>query len=122
MRIKIVKNKSYEALKPLYEEFEVSEKGEVCLAVGGDGAFVRAAKEFDGPILPVRSGERGSIGYYADVGIGDIKFIANALMKRAYSIETLGNRIEIRHKNKVYHAINEALLPICCTRWILLLR
>ena len=27
----------------------------MCLAVGGDGTFIKAANEFDGPILPVRS-------------------------------------------------------------------
>ena len=55
MKIKIISKKNYPKLKKLYSKFDISEDAEVCLAVGGDGTFIKAANEFDGPILPVRS-------------------------------------------------------------------
>ena len=66
MRIKLIKNRNYPELKKLYGEFDVGDDGEICVAVGGDGTFVKAAKSFPGPILPIRSDDPGSVGYYAD--------------------------------------------------------
>ena len=43
--------KNYPELKKLYSKFDVSDDAEICLAVGGDGTFIKAANEFDGPIL-----------------------------------------------------------------------
>ncbi|MDE1860862.1 MAG: NAD(+)/NADH kinase [Candidatus Micrarchaeota archaeon] len=110
MKIKLVTNKNYPELKQLYESFEIAKKGEICVAVGGDGSFVRAAKEFPGPILPIRSGEKGSIGYYADVSISDMGSIVSKLKKRAFRVETLERKIGISYKGRSYEAINEALL------------
>ena len=75
IRIKIVKNKDFKEARKLYKEFNVSKKADICLAIGGDGTFVRAAKEFSGPILPIMSNEAGSMGYYSDVSLADIDFI-----------------------------------------------
>ncbi len=110
MRIKIVKKTSYRELKPLYDSFDVSDKADICIAAGGDGTFVRAAKGFNGPILPIRSEEGGSIGYYSDVSLGDINFVIKALKSHEYSIETLENKMEISCKGRRYYAVNEALL------------
>ncbi len=110
MKIKIIKNKDYHELKPLYDEFEVAEKAEICVSVGGDGSFVLAAKEFSGPILPIRSGQKGSIGYYADVELNDIKNIVKLLKKKAYTVEVLEKKIQLKFKGKSYYAVNEALL------------
>ena len=110
MQIKIVKNKDYKELRPLYREFKVSNKGEICIAVGGDGTFVKAAKEYQGPILPIRSEERGSIGYYSDVNLDDIGFVIKSLKSKNYYVEKLENKMEISCNGKKYYAINEALL------------
>lgn len=110
MKVKIVASRNYPQLKPLYEHFEVSSKGDICLAVGGDGTFVKAAKEFDGPILPIRSGDAGSIGYYADLCLDDIGFVVQNLKARRFSVETVENKMELSYKGRKYYAINEALL------------
>jgi len=110
MKIKIVKNKDYKELKPLYKDFEVSDNGEICLAVGGDGTFVKAAKEYSGPILPIRSEEKGSIGYYSDVSLADMDFIVKSLRSRKFVVEKLESKIEISYKGRKYYAVNEALL------------
>ncbi len=110
MKIKIVKKKDYKQLKPLYDNFDVGSNGEICIAVGGDGTFVRAAKEYPGPILPIRSEERGSIGYYSDVNLDDIPFVVKNLKQKNFTIEKLENKMEIEHNGKKYYAVNEALL------------
>lgn len=110
MKIKIVKKKDYKELRKVYDSFEVSAKGDICLAVGGDGTFVRAAKQHDGPILPIRSEESGSIGYYSDLSLNDIDFAIKALKSKDYYIEKLENKMEVSFKGKRYHAVNEALL------------
>ncbi len=110
MLIKIVKNKEYRQLKPLYKAFKLSNNGDICIAVGGDGTFVKAAKEYSGPILPIRSEERGSIGYYSDVNLDDIDLVIKSLKNNDYYVEKLENKMEISHKGKRYYAVNEALL------------
>ncbi len=110
MKIKIVKKKDYKELKPLYDNFSVGNDGEICIAVGGDGTFVRAAQEYNGPILPIRSEERGSIGYYSDINLGDINFVVKSLKNKSYTIEKLENKIEIEYKGKKVYAVNEALM------------
>lgn len=110
MKVKLVTNKEYPELKKLRDAFEISDKGEICLAVGGDGMLVKAAKEFDGPILPVRSNLPGSAGYYADLCLDDIDFIVDNLGKKKYTVETLENKIVITYKGKRYYASNEAVL------------
>jgi NAD+ kinase len=110
MRIKIVKKKKYKQLEPLYDNFEVVSTGDICIAVGGDGTFVRAAKEYSGPILPIRSEERGSIGYYSDVNLDDIEFVVKNLKQKNFTVEKLENKIEIEYRGKKYYAVNEALL------------
>ncbi len=94
----------------LGEEFEVSNKGDICIAIGGDGAFVKAAREFDGPILPIRSGKSLSSGFYSDVSLDEIGFIIENLKAKRYTVEKLENKIEITYRNRKYYAVNEATL------------
>lgn len=110
MKIKLVKRRNYPELKQLYDNFDVSSKGEICVAVGGDGTFVNAAEGFDGPILPVRGGDENSVGYYADLGIEDIRFIIKNLRSRNYSIEKMGNKLELLFKGRKHYAVNEIVL------------
>ena len=95
MKIKIVSKKNYRQLREIYASFDVSSKGSICLAVGGDGTFVRAAKQYEGPILPIRSEESGSIGYYSDVSLNDIDFVIKSLKSGSYYIEKLENKMEV---------------------------
>ncbi|MCL4400521.1 MAG: NAD(+)/NADH kinase [Candidatus Parvarchaeota archaeon] len=110
MKVKLVSKQQYPQLKKLYKEFDVGEEGDICIAVGGDGTFIKAAREFDGPILPVRSEEVGSTGYYSDIGLSKIDIIIERIKHKKYRVEDLSRKLEIRYKDKVYYAINEALL------------
>ncbi|MDE1851578.1 MAG: NAD(+)/NADH kinase [Candidatus Micrarchaeota archaeon] len=110
MKITIMSSREYPEIKKLRESFQVSAKGDICIAIGGDGTFVNAARNFDGPILPIRSGERGSIGYYSDLCLDDIDFVIDRLKRRKFRIEKLENKIEVLYKGKAHTAVNEALL------------
>jgi NAD+ kinase len=111
MRIKITTKREYKELGRLYKEFEVvDEDAELCIAVGGDGTFVDAARSFSGPVLPVRGNEKGSTGFFADLNIDDVDFLVERLKEGNYDIEAIGRKIEIIHDNHHYHAINEASL------------
>lgn len=110
MKIKIVKNRGYKELKKFYNAFTVSNKGDVCIAVGGDGTFVRAAQENTSPILPIRSEERGSIGYYSDLNLKDIDFAIKNLKEGKFTVKNLENKMEIIVDGKHFFAVNEALL------------
>ena len=110
MKIKIISKKNYPEMKKLYNKFNVSEDADVCLAVGGDGTFIKAANEFEGPILPIRSDEKNSTGYYADVGLKDMDFIIKSLLSKNYRIEELGRKIEVEYENSRYYGVNEILL------------
>jgi NAD+ kinase len=111
MRIKITTKRDYVELERLYKEFEVVDNNaELCIAVGGDGTFVDAARSYSGPILPIRSSEKGSTGFFADLNIDDIDFAVERLKKASYDIEAIGRKIEIVYDDRHYHAVNEASL------------
>jgi len=110
MKIKIISKKNYPELKKFYSEFSVSEDAKICIAVGGDGTFIKAANEFECPILPIRSNEKNSTGYYADVSFKDIKFIIKSLLSRNYKVEEIGRKIEVEYEKSKYYAVNEILL------------
>ncbi len=110
LNISIVSKKNYPELKKLYGAFNVSQKGDICLAIGGDGTFIKAANDFDCPILPIRSEEKQSTGYYADVSLNDIDFIVESLKKRRYRVEELSKKIGLSYNGKKYFGINEILL------------
>lgn len=110
MRITLIKKKEYPELKKLHDAFEVVKHGEICVAVGGDGTFIRAAREFSGPILPIRSDEKGSIGYYSDLSIGDLDYVVSNLKRGRFFVERLANKIEITYRKRRYYAVNEAAL------------
>jgi NAD+ kinase len=110
MKIKIISKKNYPELKKFYSKFNVSDDAEICLAVGGDGTFIKAANEFNGPILPIRSIEKNSTGYYADVDLNDIDFIIKSLLSKNYKVEELGRKIEVEYDKSKYYGVNEILL------------
>lgn len=110
MEISVVTHRKYPQLSKLYKSFKVTRKGEICLAIGGDGTFVRAAKEFDGPILPIRSDEKGSIGYYSDLSLKDMDFVISSLKDHKFTVEKLGSKIELAFRGRNYYAVNEVLL------------
>lgn len=110
MEITLIKKREYPELRALQKAFDINKKGELCVAVGGDGTFIRAAREFDGPILPIRSKDKDSVGYYADVCIDDMDTIVKKLKNKEYSVERLANKIEVEFKGRKYYAVNEAAL------------
>jgi len=108
-RIKIVKKRDYPEVGKLYESFEVCEDGEVCLAIGGDGTFLEAAREFEGPILPIRGGEKDSLGFHADLTVGDVDEIIKGLKGNSYSVEE-HPKLKITYKGGIYDAVNDVVL------------
>lgn len=110
MKVKLISKQQYPQLKKLYKELDIDDGGKICIAVGGDGTFIRAAREFDGPILPIRGEETGSTGYYSDVGISDLDEVIDKIKHNKYKVEDLSRKLEIRYKDKVFYAVNEALL------------
>jgi len=113
VKIRIVKkpDATYREVEQLYKEFEVVDgEAELCVAIGGDGTFVDAARNFPGPVLPIRGNEMGSTGFFADLSVDDIDFIVQRLKKGDYEIEAIGRKIEIIHDGHHYYAINEVSL------------
>ncbi len=110
MKVKLVSKGDYKELERLYREFEVSDDGDICIAVGGDGTFVKASREYDGPILSIRTGESNSLGFCADVTLEDMDFVVDALKKGKYTEETVGNKLEINYMDSVFYATNEVVM------------
>ena len=110
MKITIVSRKRSPRLKKLYKNFKVGRNGDIYIAVGGDGTFVKAAQMTEKPVLLIRDEKGGSIGYHSDLNIQDLDSIISKLKKKQYTIEPLSNKIEVIYKNKHYFGINEARL------------
>ena len=101
-----MKKRDYPEVKKIYEKFDVVEKdADVCIAIGGDGTLLRAAMEFDGPILPIGERSRKSLGFYSDFGIDELDEALQQLME-GFSIEEY-RKLEFEFKNKKYSVVNE---------------
>jgi NAD+ kinase len=109
IRVKIIKKRDYPELKKIYRNFIVSEDAELCLAVGGDGTFLKAARRFNKPILPIRSEEKDSLGFHADVSLKDLDKVIEELRLGHYTIERYP-RLRAKFKNKYYDAVNDVVL------------
>lgn len=110
MKITIVKKKEHSKMEKLHRHFTVGDSGDVYIALGGDGTFIKAAQMTEKPVLLIRDEENGSVGYHSDVSIKDIDFVIRMLKNREYYVEHLSNKIEITYKNRHYFAVNEAKL------------
>ena len=114
MKIKIISKKRYKEIEKIKKELDVvgekEIKADLCIAIGGDGTFIRAAKEFDGPILPIRANDLDSMGYYADVSTDNINEVIRLLKTNAFKIKTISKMITLHYKNRKYYAVNEILL------------
>ena len=78
--------KEYPELSLLKKYFRTGANPDICIAVGGDGTFIRAARECSCPILPVRAEDKGSVGYYSDLSLSDIEMVADALKNGKYTM------------------------------------
>ena len=107
--VSIVKKKAYPALKRIENNFQISDHGDICLAVGGDGTFLRAAEKFDCPILHIRSEEKNSLGCRADVSLSEINEVIEELKQGRYFIERYP-KLRITYKDQPYNAVNDAVL------------
>ena len=107
--ISIIKKRSYPEIHEIKKNFRVSENGEICLAIGGDGTFLKAATMFDCPILHIRSGEKSSLGFRADVTLGDVKEIIKELKQGRYVVDRY-SKLRLTYRNKTFNAVNDIVL------------
>lgn len=112
MKVKVVSKDNYGAIKKIGRAFRIAEGGsaDICIAIGGDGTFIQAARQFDGPILPIRTNEPGSAGFYADVPIDKIDRVISLLKAGSYRVEELSRRISVEHDGHSSYAVNEVAL------------
>jgi NAD+ kinase len=97
-------------IKKLYKNFTVKKSGDIYIALGGDGTFIKAAQMTEKPVLLIRDEKGGSIGYHSDLNIDDLDSIIKRLKKKEYYVEALSNKIEVIYKGRHYFGINEVRL------------
>lgn len=110
MKISVVSKRKYSVISRLGQEFDIVKKGDICVAIGGDGTFVRAAMQYDMPILPIRVEEGRSSGFYSDVGTEDIEKVISRLKNGDYKIVDMANKLELAYRKRRYYAVNEVSL------------
>jgi NAD+ kinase len=107
--VKVIKKRAYPEIKQIENHFQISDEGEVCLAIGGDGTFLRAAKRCKRPILHIRGGEETSLGFHAENTLSNIREVINELKQGNYYIDKY-SKLRIKHRNQVYNAVNDIVL------------
>jgi NAD+ kinase len=110
MKITIVQRDGNSRLKSLYKNFDVVKSGDLYIAVGGDGTFIKAAQMTEKPVLLIRDEKAGSIGYHSDLGIKDIAFVIKKLKSKDFYVENISNKIEVIYKGRHYFGVNEIRL------------
>lgn len=110
MKVGIFSKKDYTETGKLRKKFKISDDDpDICIAFGGDGTFLKAAR-YGKPILPVRTDEMGSLGFYADVSLSDIDFIIESLESGRYEQKPICSKLEIKYKGESYDAVNDAVM------------
>jgi len=107
--VSIVKKKFYPEINEIEKHFQVSEEGELCIAIGGDGTFLKAAMKFDCPILHIRSEEKDSLGFRADIALSDINTVISELKQGHYFIEKY-SKLRLTYRKKIFNVINDVVL------------
>jgi NAD+ kinase len=107
--VTVIKKKAYPEIQEIENSFRVSSDGEICLAIGGDGTFLRAAKRCNRPILHIRGGEKTSLGFHAETTLSNIKEVIDDLKQGNYFIEKYSN-LRVEHRNQTYNAVNDVVL------------
>ncbi|MCJ7633038.1 NAD(+)/NADH kinase [Candidatus Bathyarchaeota archaeon] len=108
-RIVVVTKRPSPEIKELSKHFEIGEKGELCVAVGGDGTFLEAARKVDCPILLIRSGETNSLGFHASVNLQELPKVIERLKKGDYSVEK-HRKLRVTYRGDSFEAVNDAVL------------
>ncbi len=107
--VSIVKKKPYPEIDEIQRSFQVSDRGEICLAIGGDGTFLRATRKFDCPILHIRSGEKESLGFHAEATLLSIGEIIEDLKQGNYWVKKYP-KLRLTCRGETYHAVNDVIL------------
>lgn len=107
--VNVVKKRAYPEIKEIEKNFLISDEGEICLAIGGDGTFLRAAKRCKRPILHIRGGEETSLGFHAETTLSNIREIIDDLKQGNYLIDKYA-KLRIKHRNQIYNAVNDVVL------------
>ncbi len=110
MKVSIVSKRNYPEIASIKKHFEVVKKGEICIAVGGDGTFVHAAMKYDVPILPIRVNENMSSGFYSDLSTKDLPRIIEGLKEHEYDVVEAACKLKLSFKGREYFAVNEVSL------------
>ena len=110
MNISLFYKKKYKQLKTLSENFKIVKNGKICIAIGGDGTFIRAIKKYSCPVLMIRDNDPNSTGYYADIGIDKLDIAVKKLLNNAYTVESIGKKLELSYKGRKFYAVNEVTI------------
>ena len=103
----VLKRDDKKIMQRLKQNFAISKKADLCLAIGGDGTFIKAASMYSCPILPIRIIENGSIGYYSDLTTRDLDYIMKNIKKDNFIVQNISNKIQATVNGSSYFAVNE---------------
>lgn len=96
------------------EKEELFKSADVVISVGGDGTFLRAARNvccLDTPILGINA---GNLGFLAEIDKRNLDKVSDALINNNYRIEermVLEARVLVDgYESETYYAVNEAVI------------
>jgi NAD+ kinase len=108
--VELITKKEYPELDKFRREFKISNDGELCIVVGGDGTFIGAASSRDKPILFVRDNSPMSAGYNSDISLSETDYIIDQIKRNAFKIEDIGKKIKLVYNDKTHYAVNDVVL------------
>lgn len=99
-----LKNKGFQVL------YNYSNKAELNICIGGDGAFLRAVRKNNFPIIPFVGINTGNLGFFQEICPKEIDSFISRYLDQDYTSETI-SLVEARvcSENKIYTltAVNE---------------
>lgn len=99
------------------ERIEVPEGVECAVVLGGDGTLLKAAQDMRECGIPLLGVNLGTLGYLAEVEIGNIEKALSRLLCGEYVIENrmmLSGRAYLRDGEEVHHyALNDIVISRC---------
>lgn len=105
------------------ENTVVPEGVECAIVLGGDGTLLKAARDMTGYEIPLLGVNLGTLGYLAEVEIGNVKKALDTLLAGAYTIEhrmMLDGGVYHNDKKEIHNfALNDIVISRCGSLQIL---
>jgi NAD+ kinase len=94
-----------------YSRRDVAQKGDILVAIGGDGTLLEAVRLLKGRSIPILGVNAGGLGFLTEVTLEEFYPLLENVLKGIYEVEERAMlEVSLLNKNKNFFALNDAVI------------